>query len=154
MGGGNAMYTHILVTLDGSRGSEAVLPHAIAVARAMRAKLTLMRVVDPVASDWGERGQMGRGDSTVAMNSVFAEQAETYLDACADTARAHGIEVSTLLRQGQASKQIVDAAKDAGADAIAIATRSRRGINKLVFGSVAEEVLHRSNLPVLLVRQP
>jgi nucleotide-binding universal stress UspA family protein len=75
------------------------------------------------------------------------------LESCAQAAREHGIEVSTLVRQGQPSKQIVDAAKDAGADAIAIATRSRRGLNKLMFGSVAEEVLHRSNLPVLLVRQ-
>jgi nucleotide-binding universal stress UspA family protein len=147
------MYTHILVTLDGSSGAEAVMPHAIAVARAMRARLTLLRVVDAVASDWGERGQIGRGDASTAMNSVFAEQAGAYLESCAQTARTHGIEVSTVVRQGQPSKQIVDAATDAGADAIAIATRSRRGINKLVFGSVAEEVLHRSNLPVLLVRQ-
>ena len=148
------MYSHILVTLDGSRGAEAVLPHAIAVARAMHAKLTLLRVVDPVASEWGERGQIGRGDSTTAMNSAFAEQAEAYLETCAESARTHDVEVHTLVRQGQPSRQIVDGAKDAGADAIAIATRSRRGINKLVFGSVAEEVLHRSDLPVLLVRQP
>jgi nucleotide-binding universal stress UspA family protein len=33
-----------------------------------------------------------------------------------------------------------------------MATHSRRGINRLMFGSVAEQVLHESSLPVLLIR--
>ena len=147
------MYSHILVTLDGSPGAEAVLPHATAIARSMRAALTIVRVVDPVVSEWGERGTIGRGNATTGMQSVFADQAEHYLHGAASKIRAEGVTVHTLVRQGQPAKQIVDIAREIGADAIAMATRSRRGLNRLMFGSVTEEVLHRSQLPVLLVRQ-
>ena len=147
------MYRHILVTLDGSRGAEAVLPHAAALARSMRATLTIMRVVDPVVSEWGERGTVGRANGASGMQSVFTDQAEHYLQGAASKLRTDGIIVNAVVRQGQPAKQIVDVARDIDADAIAMATRSRRGLNRLMFGSVAEEVLHRSQLPVLLVRQ-
>ena len=146
------MYSHVLVTLDGSQGAEAVLPHATAIARSMRATLTMVRIVDPVVSEWGERGTIGRGNSAPGQ-SVFTDQAHHYLAGTASKIRAEGVTVNTVVRQGQPAKQIVDVAREIGADAIAMATRSRRGLNRLMFGSVTEEVLHRSQLPLLLVRQ-
>ena len=147
------MYRQLLVTLDGTVGVEVVLPHAIAMARAMRSTITLLRVIDPVVSEWGERGTIGRSNATEAMQTSFSEQAEHYLQQVAVRLRAEGLAVETMLRQGQPARQIVDAAAQSRADAIAMATRSRRGLNRLMFGSVAEEVMHRADLPVLLVRQ-
>ena len=57
-----------------------------------------------------------------------------------------------MVKQGAPAKQIVATAKESDADAITMATHSRRGFNRLMFGSVAEEVLHESQLPILLVR--
>lgn len=147
------MFKHIMVTLDGTARSEAVIPHALDVARVMKAEMTLVRVVDAVNAEWGERGAMGKGGSPdSSISAVFAEQAEAYLRRVADQMREHGVKVQTLVMHGNAAKRIVAAARESGADAIAMATHSRRGINRLMFGSVAEEVLHTSSLPVLLVR--
>jgi nucleotide-binding universal stress UspA family protein len=83
---------------------------------------------------------------------VFTEQAQTYLERVAGQIRESGVTTHALVKQGQPAKQIVAAAREVQADAIAMATHSRRGINRLMFGSVAEEVLHESSLPVLLIR--
>lgn len=146
------MYRHLLVTLDGTQRAESVIPHATEVARAMRARVTLLKVVEPASSGWGERGALGRAPSASIGNSAAVERAQAYLERVAEQLGLYGIETSCVVREGPAPRQILDAAAECDADVIAMATRSRRGLNKLVFGSVAEAVLHESTLPVLLVR--
>jgi nucleotide-binding universal stress UspA family protein len=128
------------------------MPHALDVARSMKAEVTLLRVIDAVNADWSERGAMGKGHAESTIRSLFAEQAQAYLERISSQIRSSGVTVRTVVKQGQAARQIVNTARDVDADAIAMATHSRRGINRLMFGSVAEEVLHLSSLPVLLVR--
>jgi nucleotide-binding universal stress UspA family protein len=146
------MFSHILVTLDGTPSAEAVLPHAVDIARSMGAEITLMRVVEAVNSDWSERGALGKGQTETTIRSVFADQAEAYLQRVAAQLAESGVKASAVVRHGAPARQIVDAARDVDADAIAMATHSRRGLNRLMFGSVAEAVLHQSSLPVLLIR--
>jgi nucleotide-binding universal stress UspA family protein len=147
------MYKHLLVTLDGTARSEAVVPHAIDVARAMGAQITLLRVVDAVAAEWSERGAIiGKSQAETTIRSMFADQAQAYLERVATQIERDEIRVHTIVKQGPPAKQIVTSAQDVDADAIAMATHSRRGINRLMFGSVAEQVLHETNLPVILVR--
>lgn len=146
------MFKHLLITLDGSPASEVVIGHAIDIARAMRAEVTLLRIVDAVNADWSERGTMGKGQAESTLRSAFSDQAQDYLNRVAQQVKARGVSVTTVVKQGHPGKQIVATAKEVEADGIAMATHSRRGFNKLMFGSVAEEVLHQSNLPVLLVR--
>ncbi len=146
------MYRHLLVTLDGTPRAESVIPHSIDVARSMAAEMTLLRIVDAAGADWSERGALGKSALEAASRTALTEQAQDYLDRVAEQVRRSGVNVNTLVRQGPPARQIVDTAKDIDADVIAIATHSRRGINRLMFGSVAEEVLHSSSIPVLLVR--
>lgn len=145
------MYSHLLVTLDGTARSEAVIPHAVAVATGTQARVTLLRVVEATSTDWGERGAVGRAPATGIGPQLVAD-AHDYLEQVAGQLRRTVSGVQVDVRQGHAAKQIVAAAREVGADAIAMATHSRRGINRLMFGSVAEAVLHESSLPVLLVR--
>ena len=146
------MFKHLLVTLDGSPRAESVIPHAIDIATSMGAEVTLLRIVDAANSDWSERGAIGKSQVATSIKSTYVDQATAYLDRVADQLRAAGVTARALVRQGHAAKQIVATARETDADAIAMATHSRRGFNKLVFGSVAEEVLHESQLPILLVR--
>ena len=145
------MFTHLLVTLDGSPRAESVLPHATSIASSMGAEITLLRIVDAVSADWSERGALGPSQLEAASRTAFTEQARAYLDRVAVPIRQHGVIVNVLVRQGIAARQIVAAAKDIEADAIAMTTHSRRGLNRLMFGSVAEEVLHATKIPVILV---
>lgn len=146
------MFKHVLVTLDGSPRSETVIPHASAIAQSMSAELTLVRIVDAVSSDWSERGALGKSNATTPGSSLFFDQAQAYLERVAALVRADGVTVHTIVKQGAPAKQIVAAAKEVDADAIAMATHSRRGVSRLMFGSVAEEVLRETLLPILLVR--
>jgi nucleotide-binding universal stress UspA family protein len=146
------MYKHILVTLDGTARSEAVMPHASAVARAMGAELTLLRVVDPLSAEWGERGAVGKAPADSPMGRVLIEQAQEYLDRVAEQSAAQGVRPRTMVRQGHPAREIIQTARELDADAIAMATRSRRGIGRLMFGSVAGEVIHEAGVPVILVK--
>lgn len=145
------MYTHLLITLDGTPRAESVLTDAVELARSMRASVTLLRVVDPVTSEWSERGAMGRSQRETSPHSASADRAQAYLERLAGQIRATGVQVDTLVRQGQAAKQIVAAAEDVDADVIAMSA-SRRALNRLLFGSTTEDVLRHSALPVLLIR--
>lgn len=146
------MYKHILVTLDGTSEGEAVMPHALDVARAMEATLTLLRVVEPPHAEWSERGALGKAQAESIATARLADQAEAYLEKIVSEARRMGVDAHTLVRQGPAARQIVAVARELDADAIAMSTHSRRGLNRLMFGSVAEAVLHETSIPVVLVR--
>jgi len=145
------MFKHVLVTLDGSQEGEAVIPFAAGIARPLGAEVTFLRIVDSAGSDWGERGSV-RKSSDGTIRALFIEQAQAYLDRVAAQLRSEGVTVHTMVAQGQPAQQIISTAKESGADVIAMCTHSRRGINRLMFGSVAEHVLHSSSLPVLLIR--
>jgi nucleotide-binding universal stress UspA family protein len=146
------MFKHLLVTLDGSPRAESVILHATDIAKAMGAEITLLRVVDSAYADWGERGAIGRSRASTTVTSPHVEQAAAYLERVASQLRQSGISARTIVKQGEAAKEIIATAKEEGADAITIATHSRHGINRLMFGSVAEEVLHASHVPILVVR--
>jgi len=146
------MFKHLLVTLDGTSRAEAVMPHAVDVARSMGARITLLRIVDAPGSDWSERGAIGKSHIETTAGALMMTHATEYLARAAALVRKSGVEVETIVEEGAAAKRIIAAAEEIGADAIAMATQSRRGLNRLMFGSVAEAVLHQASVPVLLVR--
>jgi nucleotide-binding universal stress UspA family protein len=80
---------------------------------------------------------------------------EQYISRVANRLRAAGLAVRTDVRSGEAALEIHKAALDYEAEAIVMATRGRRRLEKLMLGSVAEAVVRDSRLPVLLVsRRP
>ncbi len=145
------MFKHLLVTLDGTPRGESVIPHAADLARAMGAEITLLRVVESAGSDWNERGAIGRGSADTTIPSQIAERARTYLERIASHLSERGVRANAIVRQGHPARQIISVAKELDVDAIAMATHPRRGLNRLMSGSIAEQVLHESSLPLLLV---
>lgn len=146
------MFKHLLVALDGSRHSESIIPYAIDLARRASAEVTFVRVVPQSLAEVSEWGAMGRRRSVAApATSPDTVTAERYLDALAETHARAGLSVNTELRHGDPAAQILAAADELGADTIAIATHSRRGLDRLVFGSVTERVVHGTSLPVIML---
>ena len=143
------MYTRMLVPLDGTRRSAAVIPHAIHAAKNLACGVMLVRVLPRTAAD-------GR-DTKVAQTTGFNElaprvaEAERYLQSVSKRFEKTSIMTLTQIRCGDPAAEIRMAAVNFEADIIAMATRSRRGLEKLVFGSVAEEVLRGSEVPILLI---
>jgi nucleotide-binding universal stress UspA family protein len=146
------MFTHLLVALDGSRHAESVLPYAIDLAKRVNAEVTLVRIVPRNIAEVSEWGAVGRRRAEPqAQPTVESSAAERYLDHVAANHRHFGVTVNTELRHGDPAAELLRAAEELGADTIAIATHSRRGLDRLMFGSVAERVVHGTTLPVILL---
>ncbi len=151
-------YRRALVPLDGSPLAEAVIPpFVIKIARPLDLEIVLMQVVEPLPPPAVDTVPVIALDDTVpiiALDTTDQEHAEAdrYLTAVAGDLIRQGVRVQTLVRVGAPAEQIVEAARESGADLIAMTTHGRSGLGRLFFGSVAEAVLHRSPVPMFLMR--
>jgi nucleotide-binding universal stress UspA family protein len=149
------VYRKILVAVDGSSTSEAALAAAVALARALSGRLRVLHVVD---SPYDYPDVMyGRvtGDRE-DLREAWRKAGQEVLDGAVAQARQGGCEPESCLIEGNGahiSQHIVEAARAWGADLIAIGTNGRRGLSRLVLGSVADGVARTATVPVLLVRQ-
>jgi nucleotide-binding universal stress UspA family protein len=139
-------YRKALIPLDGSIVAEGIIPHAMKVARALDLELVLVQVVLRVPPQVME----GRHE-VVDHTDRLCQEAEQYLSGVAEGLRARGMRVETVVRVGEPAPEIVGAAREAGVDLIAMTTHGRSGLSRLLFGSVAEAVLRRAHVPLLLL---
>ena len=142
------MYKKILVPLDGSIVAEGVLPHAKSLAYSEGAELVLLTVAANPAMDFVF------SDPGLAQGAVSEqeEKSKTYISAVENGLKAEGFRVSTLLRIGSVAEVILGVAEELEADVIAMSTHGRTGPARWLLGSIAERVVHNSNIPVLLIR--
>lgn len=127
------MFQHVLVSLDGSTGSECALPYAINVAATYGARLTAIGV--PIPMEW--------------------EEVDPYLDARVAPLREEGIvRVDTATALGEPGPAIVAYAQSSNVDLIVMGTQGRGAQARYRLGSIAQQVLERAPCPVLMVRIP
>jgi nucleotide-binding universal stress UspA family protein len=140
----------ILVVLDASAASERHLAHAVAVGTLLRAEYTLLRVVEPLRAIRGTA-------SNSAINQPALEsqcrQAQIYLDRIAARLRAQALCVRTHVLVGEPASAILDYARIQAVDLIAMQAYAPHGVEQLLMGSVAEQVLRGAPVPVLLHHQ-
>jgi nucleotide-binding universal stress UspA family protein len=150
------MFEKILVCLDGSKLAEQILPYAVEEALRFQGKLVLFQAVpEPVAFSPGIPGAMSVPIQTDAMLSEAKkalDEARKYLEKIAAPLRKKGIRVESVSILGRAGEAILGYADRNNVNLIAIATHGRRGLERGVFGSVADYVLRVSGLPILLIR--
>lgn len=138
------MYSHILVPLDNSPTDSAILGHIRPLAKLTGARLTLVHVAD---------GFMARNQENLGLDESAEMRADrAYLEKCEAELAAEGFQVRSLLACGEPSTQIVEIAEREHCDLIAMSTHGHRLISDLILGSVASEVRHMTEIPVLLVR--
>jgi len=129
----------VLVPLDGSTLAEAILPVVERLARDHEAEVILLEVLE--------------GQGTREAELEAERQAGGYLERTVDSLRRRGLKrVCTRVWYGDADQAIANAATRERADLIAMSTHGRSGLDWLRFGSVAEGVVRRAPVPVLLVR--
>jgi nucleotide-binding universal stress UspA family protein len=138
------MYSRILVTLEHSPADESILAHVRKLALHCHASVVLIHVAD----GWAARYK----DSLALRESEEMREDRSYLERRRGELSADGIETEAVLAAGEPAKEIVAAAEREKADLIAMATHGHGFVNDLVRGSVANEVRHRTLVPVLLVR--
>lgn len=142
------MYKRALVALDGSPVAETIMPFILEIAGPLDMEVILLRVIQPLTPVVIE------GSRHIEVEDIEARRvdAEEYLAPLAVELRAKAVRVSTQVRRGVPAEEIVAAAKEAGADLIAMSTHGRGGLGRILFGSVAQEVLQQAQVPVFLLR--
>lgn len=144
------MFKKILVPVDGSDTSIAAIARAIAVARAFDSTVTVVSVIDPYPfTGVGSDLAYGQEQYLVAANN----EASAALDGARIAASGLGFEIEVLVVEGHAiHRGIVETAESIEADLIVIGSHGRRGLEKLVLGSVTQRVRGDATMPVLVVR--
>lgn len=151
------MKDYILVPLDGSALSEAILPHAVAVAQANKSALLLLQVLEPVFEPiFGAIGlpEYVEEEELVEMRDEQFASIHLYLEKVASQLRAGGLEVYTKVIEGNhpATQILWESEHDPLLSMIAMTTHGRRGVLHWLFGSVAVEIVQVTPRPLLLLR--
>lgn len=147
------MLEHILVPLDGSDVSERALEYArqIVAARGRITLFTALDVPDYPATMFYPAGLASYEVTHEAVQEKVAPHAQQYLEKIAESLRDSGLTVDVDTVVGEPANAIVERAEVLGVDAIVMSTHGRSGINRWLFGSVANKVLSSANCPVFIV---
>jgi nucleotide-binding universal stress UspA family protein len=138
------MYQRILVPLEHSDYDDAILSHVVELARLCRSSVVLIHVAD----GWAARNQEG----LALRESAEMREDRTYIEARRDELEAAGISAEAVLAGGDPGSEIAAAAEREHCDLVAMSTHGHKGVQDLLRGSVANEVRHRTTVPVLMVR--
>ncbi len=143
-------FQNILVPIDGSQTSLAVVDKAVELAKAFNSKITVVQVMtlDPyIAAEY----------ITAAQTNDLIERARTAILQNLEEAKQRfeqaGVQVESQLLEGQVvNTEIIRAVKTLGADLIVIGSHGRTGFKKFFLGSVAQSILGQAEVPVLVIR--
>ena len=148
------MYSRLLVPLDGSTTAELALDHAASLARLSGATVVLLHVIEELKHCIGfERPQV----YIEQVHPGFLAAGQALIDAAAALLRGQGLAVETLLVESKGERVsvlVAQQALSARCDLVVLGTHGRRGVDRLLMGSDAEQVARIAPVPVMLVRQP
>jgi len=149
------MYSNILVAVDDSDTSRHALQQAIALAQGLAARLRVVHVIDMSWLTLGPELAVDVEALTAARHGV----GERIVAAALDTVHQAGLDAEAAVIETETPVQRVEEtiAKEAErwpADLVVLGTHGRRGFQRLVLGSAAEQIARLSPVPVLLVPAP
>lgn len=149
------MYKRIMVALDSSSTAAKALDEAIALAKALGAKLAVAH-----AADEGHLAQHGMGLGTyLDIEKIKGEihaSGQALVGAALDRARAAGCEAEPILIEStrrRVAEMLAEAAQNWNADLIVAGTHGKRGFERMLVGSVTENLTRMAGTSLLLVRE-
>lgn len=145
-------FRKILVPVDGSKESEAIIEWARAVADEEGSQITLIRVFP-----YPEEFASAYLPHTVLVNRTVLDEgrkeAERYLEAEVAKLRAEGLKAEAMLMvDSSPARGILHFASKHDVDLIAMSTHGRGGMSRLLLGSVTDKVVRGAHVPVLVLK--
>lgn len=141
------MYRSILLPTDGSEAAEAGVREGLRLAQALKAKVAFLYALEPLGP------RLLLGPETLPYYRELLEDLReaglAALDRATRLAEEMGVPFEAHLLEGLAAEVILREAEKH--DLLVLGTHGRTGLDRLLLGSVAREVAHRSPKPVLLV---
>ena len=146
------MFKHILIPTDGSPVSNKAAKAGIALAHALRAKVTAYSALEELQFTYAEGFTFDQ--KTIDGYEQGARKAgQKSVDAIGKMAKAAGVSFASVVTKAYAPYEgIINAARKQKCDVIFMASHGRRGFSKLIMGSVTQKVLTHSKIPVVVYR--
>ena len=145
----------ILIGIDNSAYSDHAAKYGFDMARAFKAKVGLVHIVEPtfMPPSAGMDPLSGPMQAPVADAEIMDVQNDMSENLLVRIENKFGkdIQVTHFNEFGDTADGIINCSKDLGADLIILGTHSRSGIDRLLMGSIAEHVVRHSEVPVLVV---
>jgi nucleotide-binding universal stress UspA family protein len=139
------MFKQLVMPLDGSPLAECVLPHGVAIAKALGGRITLMQVVE-------HAGPASRTRAIDPLEWHYSEaEAAAYLNGVAERLRLAGLPAGQLILQGDPAEQIIDQVHAENADLILVSSHGRSGLSGWNVSSVVQKILARAYTSFLLI---
>lgn len=151
---------NILVTLDGSKPGEAVLPYVENLASRLKSRVSLLNIVEPLyhvypyAEGLGYYGTAGvvRVPYNDEEMKPMKEVAEKYMKDVNDKLSTRGVKTSYEVGIGSPGEEIIKVEGKTHPDMVVMSTHGHSGFGRWEHGSVTDKVLHAGSAPLLLVR--
>lgn len=148
------MYQHILIATDGSELAGKAVNYGMALAKRLDIPVTAVTVTEPWSVlELGRKARQGNHNPIAQFEDMATAAATSILDKVKQIANSKGVACDVVHIQDQhPAEGIIAAAKDKGCDLIVMASHGRRGLDRVLLGSQANEVLTHSKVPALIVR--
>ncbi len=140
----------VLVPLDGSAIAEGVLPYVKIICTAFQATPHLISIADPGLDD-----AIAARPDTKPLVEQMETHASKYLENISADFKSARLMAQRSIKAGNAGEIIVNTAREINASMIAMSTHGRSGVSRMVYGSVADRVIHDAgDRPIFIVRPP
>lgn len=133
---------------DFSPAAESAFQYALKTAQREDGVLILVHVIEPISPFADEVYVAVKGAAREAAEATARKEFDTLLE----RAKKANVAAADVLREGRPAEEIVGVAAEEFADLIVMGTHGRRGLRRLVLGSVAQEVVAAAPCPVVTVR--
>ena len=146
------MYKNILICTDGSSVGDKAIEQGLEIAKLAKAKVIAIKVTEmwSAVDVAGGRQALARIEH---FEKAASDAAAKVLKGVADAAQAAGVECETLhVPDSNPAEGILATALARGCDLIVMGSHGRRGLNRLLVGSQAHNVLNQTKVSVLVCR--
>src|SRR6267143_215879 len=143
----------ILLPTDFSACANYAMPYAAAIARATKAKIICVHVVEPVVPTVGYTG-LAEPLPIADVSEQLEDSAERELPKLAESEGWASLDIEEVIVHGDPAAEIVRVADERQVDLIVISSHGRTGLGRIIFGSTAEAVVRHAACPVLVVKPP
>jgi nucleotide-binding universal stress UspA family protein len=143
------MFKRILIPTDGSEIGQGALEQGLTLAKMSGGEVTILYAIENPYEPFQSYASQPPEYLEKLMSDYKAE-AKKVLSRITDEAISRGVQTRALLVENHPVPAILEAAKDH--DLVVMATHGRKGIDRVMMGSVTDKVLHNCSTPVLVVR--
>jgi nucleotide-binding universal stress UspA family protein len=152
---GTVNFKKIMIATDGSDYSKLAAEKGIELARLSRGTVYAVCVVSTASlSMYGDYfSSMGVNPYWELIYESLKNQAQQAVDSVKGLGEIKGINVESVLLEGHPADELIRYAEENGMDIIVMGTLGRTGIDRLLLGSVAGNVVRHSKVPVMVVRK-